>query len=192
MSENERDVQSGATETVSPTEADKVADLQAQIKRVNAESAGRRKEIDALKAELDKLTTSQLADQQKWQELAQRYQAERDELKPYKAQAESVSETLESLLTAQLADLPDEARVMVGDMPGTAQEKLDWLAKNRSRLLKPLAPAMDAGARGDGSVPAHIKLTPEQEQAIANAQRVDPKMTRERYIARLLEQQRGG
>ena len=192
MSENERDVQSGATETVSPTEADKVAEIQAQLKRVNAESAGRRKEIDALKAELDKLTTSQLADQQKWQELAQKYQAERDELKPYKAQAESVSETLESLLTAQLADLPDEARVMVGDMPGTAQEKLDWLAKNRSRLLKPLAPAMDAGARGDGSSHANVKLTPEQEQALASAQRVDPKMTRERYIARLLEQQRGG
>jgi len=160
--QDERDVQGGTDEKSAPPTGEQLLKLQEQLRQVNQESASRRHEIAKLQDELDKAQKAQLADQQKWQELAQQYQQERDELKPYKAQAESISATLEALLAAQLDPLTDEARGMVADIPGTAQQKLDWLAKNRDKLTRPQAPPMDAGARGDRT--DTIELTPEERQ----------------------------
>jgi len=182
---DERDVQPGNGETPTP----KGDDLQKKLREANAESAERRHKIVELEAELNRVKETKLAEDQRWQELADKYQKERDELSPFKSQVETMSETLNKVLEAQLETLPDEAKAMIREMPGTNQEKLAWLANNHARLVRPAAPAMDAGARGDSAPMATMKLTAAQEQALVHAQRVDPTMTRQRYIARLLIQQ---
>jgi small-conductance mechanosensitive channel len=153
-----------------------------------------RKDLEARLAKLEKdqqtAREQQLAEQQKWQELAEERAKKLEELSPYKAQFEAVSTTLESTLAAQLEDLPDDVRDMVDSMPGDVQQKLDWLSKNRGKLLRPTAPNTDAGVRGDTKV-QKMRLTPDQEAALARAQGVDPSMTRERYIAALLKMQGG-
>lgn len=153
-----------------------------------------RKDLEARLARLEKEQQAaherQLAEQQKWQELAEERAKALEALRPYKTQFEEIAATLESLLTAQLETLSDEAREMVDSMPLGVQQKLDWLAKNRAKLMRPSAPQTDAGVRGDTKM-HKMRLTPDQEAALARAQRVDPSMTRERYIAALLKLQGG-
>jgi predicted phage tail protein len=190
---DEQDVQNETSTTLGSEEIKNLPEwAQRVIRELRDENKSRRiKESEFEKSQREQ-QEAQLAEQNRWKELAEARQKERDQLSPYKTQVEQMSETLKSVLDSQLESLPEEARTMVSDMPGTVQEKLDWLAKNRARLTRPAAPEMDAGARGDNSPNKNVKLTPEQEQALASAQRVDPKMTRERYIARLLQMQGGG
>jgi hypothetical protein len=74
------------------------------------------------------------------------------------------------------------------DLEADAEKVLAEFGPNR-----PKPPTLNAGAgmgQGDSGTRT-VKLTPEQEIILAQVQKTDPKMTRERYIARLLKQQTG-
>lgn len=158
----------------------------ARLNQVIAERNDARDRLEKLEKAQQEADAKRLADQQQWQQLYEQERAKVAQLEPLKTQVESVNATLDALLESQLEQLPDDMRDMVRELPGTVQDRLDWLAKNKTRLMRPAAPDMDAGARGD-SAKAAVKLTPEQQDALKRAQRVDPKMTEERYIAALLK-----
>lgn len=134
----------------------------------------------SLKAELEKLRTSQqqaeeqrLAEQNEWKALAEQRAAKVAELEPVAQQVKEIREALEATVAARIERLPEDVRALVPDF-GDPRKTLDWLNANEQRLMRPLAPQMDAGARGDsgGAMPKltdmEIKLarmaglTPEQ------------------------------
>lgn len=70
-----------------------------------------------------------------------------DELKPKAALVDSSEKVLQDVLTAQIAELPEAARALVPDEM-TVQQKLNWLAKNKSTLMKPAPFDIGAGKGG--------------------------------------------
>lgn len=132
----------------------------------------------SLKAELEALRTSKqadeekrLAEQQEWKTLAEQRAARLAELEPLAASVKEMQEALNATVKARIDRLPEDVRDLVPDF-GDARKTLDWLNANEHKLMRPLAPAMDAGARGDKGagqlsdlereVAARLRLTPEQ------------------------------
>jgi len=151
----------------------------ARFDEVNKRAKDLAAQLAKLEKDQDTVREQQLAEQQQWKALAEERAKKLDELAPYKVQYEAVASTLEGLLAAQLEQLPDDARDMVESMPLDAQQKLDWLAKNGAKLMRPTAPNTDAGVRGDSA--QKIRLTPGQEAAARMA-----RMTNEQYIQALI------
>ena len=135
----------------------------ARFDEVNTARRDLERRLAALEAQQQETLEAQLAEQQRWQELAEQRAQRIAELQPYQEQAESVEQTLAALLEAQLERLPDEVREMVNELPLPAQQKLDWLAKNQARLVRPTAPPADGGMRGDVQPGADVKLDPIEE-----------------------------
>lgn len=135
----------------------------ARLNEVIAERNTVRDQLEKLEKAQREADEKRLADQQQWQQLYEAEKAKVAQLEPLKTQFESVNATLDSLLDAQLEALPDDMRDMVRELPVDVQGKLDWLAKNKARLMRPTAPDMDAGARGD-TRNKDAELTPEELQ----------------------------
>jgi len=98
------------------------------------------------------------------------------------------------LKVGQLKGLPV---VLAERLQGDTEDELiadaDRLLAEIGQPAKPKPPDLNATAGAGGGMGARKPaLTPDQEQALAQAQKVDPKMTRERYIARLQQMQGGG
>jgi len=143
------------------------------------------KEREDLKARLDKLEQQQqqadekrLTDQEQFKELAEKYRAELEALKPVAGQVKDWQKSLMETAQAQIERLPKDMRELVPEYDDP-RKTLDWLNKNAARLMRPSAPEMDAGARGDTSTHKNVNLTPGEEAALKAA----PWMTREDYIA---------
>jgi chromosome segregation ATPase len=130
-----------------------------------------------LQAFMDKQTDAEktrLAEQEEYRQLAERLAAENDALKPYKAQAEAAHAALQETVEGQIAQLSEDVRELVPTF-ADPRDTLAWLNKNAARLMKPLAPAMDAGAKGERKT--IVNLTPGQEKAARDAH-----MTNEEYV----------
>jgi hypothetical protein len=67
---------------------------------------------------------------------------------------------LENVLETQTNEIPEELRGLIPDELSVKQ-KLDWISRNKTLLLKPVAPDIGAGIRGAGTGSA-VKLSPEQ------------------------------
>ncbi len=105
--------------------------------------------LTAIEVANKKAEEQRLKDNEEYKTLAEKYQAEAETLKPKADIADKQEATLSALLTAQVEDLPENARSMVPEDYTTLQ-KLDWLATNRAQLMKPLPPDLKAGKRGGG------------------------------------------
>jgi len=160
----------------------------ARFDEVNLAMKAARAELDELKRQQSEADERRLAEQQKFQELYEKAKAELDTLRPFKQTAESAQAALAATVEAEIAQLPEDARDLVPSYEDP-KRTLEWLTKNKPRLLRPPVPSTDAGVRGDPA--KSVKLTPGQENALAHAQRSDPTLTRERYIAALLHTQGG-
>jgi len=137
-------------------------DVQDYIKRLNDENKTRREQNETLTRTMQEQRDAKLAEDERWQELAETRQTEIERLKGVEDQFTSVNTTLDGLLEAQLADLSDDAKAMVPKALST-QDQINWIAENRQRLTRPSAPPMDAGARGDRVAPD--KAIPPEEMA---------------------------
>ena len=172
------------TTSTTPVAAQNVNELpewaQRIIRDTRQEAKASREAREALERAQQAAESKRLEEQGEWQKIAEQRKAVLDALAPIKAKAEQADAVMQKLLDAQLERLSDDARDMVNTMPGDVQAKLDWLAANQGRLMRPAAPEMDAGARGNSA--ASIKLTPGQETAARAA-----RMTNEQYISALLQ-----
>jgi chromosome segregation ATPase len=162
---------------------------QARLNEVIAERNEARQQVAQLAQQVEDIQAAQLKEKEDYKALYEQTLNQLTELQPKAEQVDTMLEALNQTVEAQIALLPEDMRDLVPafDHP---QKTLDWLNRNAAKLMKPAAPAMDAGQRGDGSG-QNVTLTAEQERILKLAQQVDPTMTRERLIGRMLKMQEG-
>jgi hypothetical protein len=89
------------------------------------ESKDLKKEVDRLTAQVTQLSANDqsgtVADLQK-------------QIKELQKQIDTTDDYFSTLLEADLANLGDDAKALVADVPGTARDKYQFLAKHRARL----------------------------------------------------------
>ena len=117
-------------------------------------------EIDALKKEQQSQLEAQLKEQGRYKELAEQRATELAELRPKAETVDTYEATLISVLAAQIAEIPEAMRDLIPDEL-TTQQKLNWLSKNRSLLVKPAPHDIGAGKVGGGA-PQGVDLTPDE------------------------------
>jgi hypothetical protein len=108
-----------------------------------------------------------LKEQGKYQELYEAAQKELAETRPLASIAKDSEKTLKQVLDAQIEDIPEPMRTLIPEELST-QQKLTWLSKNKSLLMKPKPFDIGAGRQG-GTAESAIELTPEQ---LATARRL--------------------
>jgi ribonucleoside-triphosphate reductase len=106
-------------------------------------------------------TEKRLIEQQEYQKLAETRGKELADLQPKAAKVDAMEKTLVEVLTAQVAELPEDKRGLIPDELST-QQKLNWLAKNAAILKAPAAIDVGAGRHGADSGVDVKSLTPEE------------------------------
>lgn len=132
---------------------------------INQKAKKLEEELAKFKEEQQKEVEARLVEQQQYKELAEKRGKELAEIQAKAQKAEAYEQTLTTVYEASLQELPEDMRDLVPEEL-TVQQKLNWLSKNKARLLKPNSPDLGAGKRGGGN-DQDVKLTPE-ELDIAN------------------------
>lgn len=159
------------TKTPTPAEAKNTEEEKGHMipKSRLDEEIKRRKESENRLAAVEKEKASQLErqleEQGEYKKLAEERATKIAEIQPVADQVDSMSQTLTEYLAAQIADIPEAMQDLVpAELP--VQQQLNWLAKNKARLMKPNAPSLDAGKRGgEGKA---VELNDEQRAAAKN------------------------
>lgn len=126
-----------------------------------------RARLDAIEAERKADTEKRLAEQQEWKQIAENRAKELAEAQSKAQQVDAYHAALTGLLKAEIEELPEESRKLIPTkLP--IQDQIEYIAQNRALLVKPKAPATDAGTRGGGNPPPPVELT-DEERAAARA-----------------------
>lgn len=147
--------------------------LSALQKEREAHDAEAKKALALEKAQQE-AERKRLEEDQKYKELYEKTQAELSTLKPKAEQVDAAEKTMSEILAAQIEELPEDFRDVVPDGLSTKQ-KLDWLAKNKSKFMK--AEPFDIGAGKRGVKPDKKPELTAEEKQIAS----DYGMTEEEY-----------
>lgn len=159
----------------------KLAESEKHIRKLNRESAERRKALDAFEAEKAKREETELSELDKAKQRAadleaqSKAQAEQVNAKLIKAEVRAVAGQMgfRDLSDAQLADLSEVEITDDGDVKGV-KEALEALAKAKPYLLsgEPQKPAAPQTGGGQGNTPASggAVLTPGEQAAVQIAQ----------------------
>lgn len=140
------------------------ADIRKYIDELRKESASYRIAAKAREAELVRAEETKLAEQQKWQELAELRAKEVDALKPERERREVLEGFVRDTVAKRIEALPEAYRTLVPEYDDPVKT-LAWLDANAGKLITPRPPTLDAGVRGDSSQTLP-KLT-EVEQQLA-------------------------
>ena len=147
----EQEEETKEEETPSPAEAEKADKENFVPKSRFNELNTKLKESQARLATVEKEQASQLekqlVEQGKHKELAEERAKKIAELQPKADQVDAYEKSLVGVLEAQTEDIPEQMRDLIPS-EYTTQQKLDWIAQNRSKLMKPLPPDLKAGKRG--------------------------------------------
>ena len=136
-----------------------------RLDEVIAQRDAANKKADALEAAQHAAEKKRLEEANQYKELYEKTQAELTSLKPKAEQVDDYETTLQGVLSSQVAELPEEFQDVIPDGLSTKQ-KLDWLAKNKSKFMK--AEPFDIGAGKRGTRPdKKIELTPEEKEMAA-------------------------
>lgn len=127
---------------------------------INEENKKLQARLDALETESQKRLETQLAEQGKYKELAEERAQKLAEAQAKADQLEATQAVLSNYLKSQIEEIPEDNRSLIPDtLP--VEQQLDWIARNRSKLIKPAAPNIGAGQRG-GSGEQTVNLTAEE------------------------------
>lgn len=129
---------------------------------INAKNTAEAEAEKLRKAQADAQSQA-LAEQGKWKELAEQRQKDLDAALSKASQVEGYEKTLQDTLKSQLEELPAELRGLVPDELSTPQ-RLAWLAKNKTILMKPAPQDIGAGRKGGNGQGKQIELTAEEQQ----------------------------
>lgn len=139
--------------------------------KIDAENKAAALEKAAQDAELEALEK-----QKNYQKLYEKAQAEVTSLKPKAEQLAEMEKTLASMLKTEISSLPEQFQDIVPDGLST-QQKLDWLARNKAKFMKPESFDIGAGEKGaKAKEQKKTELTAEEKQAAR-----DFGMTEEEY-----------
>ena len=138
------------------------------------------------KAEKD-AETAQLAEQEKYKELAGKHEARIAELEPLESKIQAYVETVSELLSSKLKELGEQAKTAVDNLPGDpdALEKLRWLNTNDALFGKTSPPDIGANRRGrDGK---DVQVTDEEVKAFAVSMHLDPRFISKEHVAEIIK-----
>jgi phage I-like protein len=123
--------------------------------------------LDATEKERQEQLEAQLAKQGEWKEIAEQRAQKLAELQPKADQLDSYEQTLKKVLDSEIATLPEEYQDVVPESL-TTQQKLDWLAKNKSKFMKAEPFDIGAGQKGTKQIKKPDELT-DDEKKVAKA-----------------------
>lgn len=149
-----------------------------RFKEQNEELKALKAELDALKAEEAGRRTKELAEQEKWRELAVELQSKLDAITPEAKRAADLEASLKATVIARVSRLPETVQTLVPEFDDP-RSTLGWLDKNEPLLVRPTAPGLDAGPQGDAR--PTVTLTAGQKAAAKLAG-----ISEEQYIKALL------
>lgn len=127
---------------------------------INTKAKKLEDELRKIEEERQKEIEERLVEQQQYKELAEKRGKDLAELQAKAQKVDAYEQTLTAVYEASLQELPEDMRDLVPEEL-SIQQKLNWLSKNKARLLKPISPDLGAGKRGGGGS-SDAKLTPEE------------------------------
>ena len=129
---------------------------------INAKLADEKKRADALeKAAIDKEEQA-LKDDKKYKELYEKSVGTINKLKPQADALEAAEETLNKVLEAQIAQIPEDKRGLIPTY-GTTEERLAYIGANGDLLRKADAFDIGASSKGGKKQKDSVVLTEEQK-----------------------------
>ena len=131
---------------------------------VNAQAKEYKRQLEAKDKALKDAQKANLKEKEEYKKLYEQTEIELSKLQPIADQVESWKETMDRVLEAQIEQIPEDMRGLIPDEM-TVKQKLDYIARNKARLIKPTAPSIGAGERGAG-ISNKRALNP-QEKAVA-------------------------
>jgi DNA repair exonuclease SbcCD ATPase subunit len=117
------------------------------------------KKAEAAEKALKEAQEIRLKEKEDYKALYEQTTSELSELKPKAEQFEAYKETMQALFDAQVEEIPEELRALIPDEMSVKQ-KIDWIAKNKKLLLKPVGPDIGAGQRGAQGGTGSAEITP--------------------------------
>jgi len=133
-----------------------------RLDEVLAQNKSLMDKLAASEKERQEQLEKQLAEQGEWKKVAENRAQEIAALKPKADTLEAYEKTLEAVLSAQVAEIPEAMRSLIPDAL-SVQQKLDWLSRNKALLVKPKPVDIGAGRTG-GTAPTGADLTAEEIQ----------------------------
>ena len=135
---------------------------------VNSENKKLRAELEAREKAERERTEKTLLEQERYKERADKRAAELTEANAKAGKADAYEAAVNRLLETELASLPEEVRDLVPE-DYEPHKKIDWIAKNKAKLLKPAPPNIGAGGIGAGDPNASNKPIPADFGDVAKA-----------------------
>jgi chromosome segregation ATPase len=143
----------------------KVAGLKSALEGERGLLKAANKQIDQTKRAKELAVQRQLEEQGKWEEVSKNQAAQIAELEPQAARLDAYEATLDGILEAQVAELPEHVRSFVPEALSTHQQ-LEWLAQNKQQLMKPTVGNIGATAtNGAASRTDGVTVTLTQDEA---------------------------
>jgi len=130
---------------------------------VNQKFSDEKKRADALERQAIEKEEQALKDDKKYKELYEKSLGTINTLKPKADALEVAEETLKAVLDAQIAQIPEEKRVLIPEY-GTVEERLKYISVNGDLLRKAEPFDIGASSRGGKSDKKSVVLTDEQKQ----------------------------
>lgn len=135
------------------------------VKELRAESATQRVKAREAEAQRQAAEEARLANERKFEELAETRKRQLDEAKPKLERLEALEAHLQKSVQARIEALPQRYRSMVPKFDDPLKT-LDWLDANASLLVQQRAPDLDSGKSGErgGASADASKLTADQRE----------------------------
>jgi hypothetical protein len=144
----------------------------ARFDEVNGELRTLKQELEALRRERQEADERKKTEQGEWQQLAEERKSKIAELEPHKERADHLEQVVAAHARTLMDGLPEEITELLAGM--TADKQLEWLGKNRAKVLAPTG-----GARpGNGGGPpptGPAGETKDREAALAQARQHYPR-----------------
>lgn len=135
--------------TPGPVPYERFAEINSQFGELKKKLAEREKADRAAQQQAEQAEAQRLAEQQKWQELAQKHEARLKELEPVQAKAQAYEAALKKLLDEQRKAVPGYVLPLLDKMD--AAEQLEWIAANAGQFQaspKPTPPNINGTETG--------------------------------------------
>lgn len=122
----------------------------ARFDEINERLKAAEKRANAAEKAAQKAQEEKLKEQNDYKALYEQTLEQLNKIKPLADKTGVYQETLDTVLNAQINEIPEDMRSLIPDELSTDQ-KLAWISRNKTLLTKPVGPDIGAGVRGSGN-----------------------------------------
>lgn len=134
-------------------------DIQEYIERLRKENETNRKAAEKAARESKQREDTQLAEQGKYKELAEKHEARLKELEPVAEKYNALAERQMKALEAQIKDWPKEVKDLDPGKDAGLEARLDWAERVKPLVEKLIATQQQAGRSGNPPPPRAVGAT---------------------------------